>query len=155
MDPITIKVGALIEHEGKLLLIREWSNKKNGHFWNIIKGTLDKPEEGLLACVSRECLEEAGIQVAITGIIDLSYSSKALRMQVNFLGNLLPGSPESIPSQKEQLERGEDIIEKKWFSRDELLGIREEEFINTRAYHAIHSWLDGIVFPLSFLSEGD
>jgi 8-oxo-dGTP pyrophosphatase MutT (NUDIX family) len=155
MNPVTVKVGVLAEREGKILLIREWSNKKAGHFWNIIKGTLDKPGESLLECASRECMEEAGVKIQLTGIIDLSYSPGASRLQVNFLGRPIPGSVEIELNRKEQTERGEDIVEKRWFSRVEAMGIEEDQFINSRAFCAVRLWADGVSFSLELLGEGD
>ena len=46
MADLKVKVGVVVENGDKTLLIREWSNKKSGYFWNIIKGTYgDKENE--------------------------------------------------------------------------------------------------------------
>ena len=36
-----VKVGVLIEHQNKLLLIKERCRRDQKYYWNIIKGTLE------------------------------------------------------------------------------------------------------------------
>ncbi len=52
---ITTKVVVLLQDKNKILLLKEWSNKKGGYFWNLIKGTFgDHDSETLEDCAKRE-----------------------------------------------------------------------------------------------------
>lgn len=153
MADIQIKIGVLIIRDGKLLLIKEWSNKRNGYFWNIVKGTFgDHQNETLVDCAIRECREEAGLDVEIKSLLHcVVLSRNDIRVQFNFMGSVIGQANESQSSTEAQKERGEDINERKWFAKEELNSISSEEFINSRAEDAVKAWINGEVYPLEAL----
>jgi 8-oxo-dGTP diphosphatase len=59
--------GAVVTRGGRLLMIRERSGKHTGQ-WGIPWGFVDEGETPD-AAAARECLEEAGIHVAISGLL--------------------------------------------------------------------------------------
>ncbi|MDE2439302.1 MAG: NUDIX hydrolase [Patescibacteria group bacterium] len=148
---VLVKIGVLVEKEGHLLLIREWSERRRGYFWNIVKGTLDNPEEGVLQCAVRECVEETGAQVSVRGVASIFYS-KAKRVQINLLANFVR---KVLPIKPLRKQKGEEIIETKWVSRGESQRMKGKEFINKRSFIAVRLWARGVSAPLDVLREID
>jgi 8-oxo-dGTP pyrophosphatase MutT (NUDIX family) len=139
---INIKTCAVVEQGGRVLLIKEWSNKRNGYFWNLIKGTFDKEEnESLTDCAIREAQEEAGLEIEIDDLISCyCYSDKVVGLQFNFLAHPKDGSKIKLIDKSEQEERDEDIIELKWFTKKDLFVIKPEEFISRRISNVLRDW---------------
>lgn len=150
----TIKVGVLIVKEDKLLLIKEWSEDKKAHLWNIVKGTFDDSiDKQLSDGAIREAEEEAGVEVSLNGfsniIIKYGFS---IRIYVNFVASIVSGEPHTA-SKNEQSTRKEDITETKWFTKAELKELKEEEFVNDVAFETVTRWRNGENYPLSLLTE--
>lgn len=149
-----IKVGAIIEDNDKILLIKEWSNSKNGYFWNIIKGTFDGLiDDTFEECVIREAMEEIGVSIQLSKFIKLSIKHGfSTRIYVNFVASIVHGKPK-IESKKDQATRNEDIIEAKWFTKHELNKMDEDKYINDVAYETVTSWLNNKTYSLDLLVE--
>lgn len=152
---IYTKVSAVIEKDNKILLIKEWSNKKNGHFWNLIKGTYgDVENETLAECAIREAKEEAGIEISIEKIISCyAYAEELVGLQFNFLAHPKGGSDAGAVNKKDQEKRGEDIIETRWVTKEELLKIKPDEFISKRIYQVIEEWSKGKSYSFETLTS--
>jgi ADP-ribose pyrophosphatase YjhB (NUDIX family) len=149
-----IKIGAIVENTDKILLIKEWSNNKNGHYWNIIKGTFDSSlDETLEECAIREAKEETDITISLVSFINIAVKHGFnTRIYINFVAAITGGKPQ-IVSRKEQVLRKEDITEVKWFNRKRLRTMKEEEFINDVVFEAISKWLNKEIYPLNLLTE--
>ena len=64
-----VAAGVLVEHEGKVLLVRRRMNPFQG-LWTFPAGFVDFDEAPADAAV-RECREETGLEVEITGLLDV------------------------------------------------------------------------------------
>lgn len=150
-----IKVTVLITKDNKILLIKEWSNKRNGYFWNLIKGTFgDHPNETLEACAKRESIEEAGVEVEVENLSSCYVSaSEDFGIQFNFIAHSLSQKPSKITNKTDQQKRGEDIIETKWLTKEEVLKLPAQEFINNRIHKAIDDWSKNKKYSLEVISE--
>ncbi len=151
----TIKVGVIIENEtGEgILLIKEKIKKKDRPLWNIIKGSYgDNGEETVFEAAVRECQEEASVNVELTNILGIQVSKEGdqARIQFNFLAKIVSGEPRIAP-EKDQISRDEFIQEVRWFSRQEILELRKEEFIAYRIYEAVQDWLSGKKYPIEVI----
>jgi ADP-ribose pyrophosphatase YjhB (NUDIX family) len=152
-EVLTLKVGLLVEKEGSLLLIKELSTKKGRYFLNIIKGTYELSDNSLIEAAKREALEEAGISVEITGLLNIFHlkkDSNSKVMQVNFIATT-KDNPRA--SQIKNLITDEHIIEANFFTREELQNLKEDDFINQRAYLSVQKYLSGQNYDLSILDE--
>lgn len=67
-DP-KVAAGVLVEREGKILLVRRVNQPNQGQ-WTLPAGFVDSDEDPRDAAV-RECLEETGLEVRITRIVDI------------------------------------------------------------------------------------
>ena len=155
MKDIQVKVGILIACESNILLIKEWSNKKNGYFWNIIKGTYgDVPNESVKECAIRESFEEAGLKVRLTHLLPcaIMHDENKSQIQYNFIAKKVSGKP-APPSQAEQLTRSEDIQEVRWFSKKEIKKMKMVDFISEKSYGVVYAWMHKKIFPLSLIRE--
>jgi 8-oxo-dGTP diphosphatase len=72
-DPKVAAV-ALIEQDGKVLLVRRVMNPERGK-WTIPGGFVDAGEDPRRAAV-RECLEETNLQVEVTDLLDALFTSE-------------------------------------------------------------------------------
>lgn len=64
-----VAAGVLVGHEGKVLLVRRKMNPRQG-LWTFPAGFVDFDEDPARAAV-RECREETGLGVEITGLLDV------------------------------------------------------------------------------------
>jgi ADP-ribose pyrophosphatase YjhB (NUDIX family) len=67
-DP-KVAAAALILQEGRVLLVRRANDPQRG-LWTLPAGFIDAGEDPAQA-VERECLEETGLQVHVTGLLDV------------------------------------------------------------------------------------
>jgi ADP-ribose pyrophosphatase YjhB (NUDIX family) len=151
----TIKVGLIIENKsnGGILLIKEKIKKKDRPLWNIVKGSYgDNGDETVFEAAVRECREEASVNVELTNILGIQVSKEGdqARIQFNFLAKIISGEPK-IALEEEQVSRDEFIQEVKWFSRQELLELKKEEFIAEKIYEAVQDWLSGKKYPIEII----
>ena len=113
----TIIVGGVIEKDGKFLLVQEAKEKCKGK-WNISAGHLDA-NESIFEGAKREVFEECGCKVEISGVLQIGnkvmtdnswvgiiFSTKLLEDNIKFDKN--------------------EILDVKWFSYEEILGMKNE-----------------------------
>lgn len=67
-DP-KVAVAVLVEKEGQILLARRANDPKRG-LWTLPAGFVDAGEDPARAA-ERECLEETGLHVQVTGLLDV------------------------------------------------------------------------------------
>lgn len=67
-DP-KVAAGVLVEHDGKVLLVRRVNEPGQG-MWSFPAGFVNAHEDPARAA-ERECLEETGLQVKVTGLLDI------------------------------------------------------------------------------------
>lgn len=155
-----LKVGVLIENNGRLLLIKE-RNWKNGKYqWNIIKGTHNSlKDKNLIDTVMRESLEEANAIIKIESLQNIIYLKKHNQpfIQLNFIAKLkhIKKNPinKILKPKKHDDGRSEDIIEIKFFNKTELKKMKIGELIGERAYISIQNWLNNESFPIKALKN--
>jgi len=95
-DP-KVAAAVLIEEDGRFLLVRRAVNPQKG-FWTLPAGFIDAGEDPARAA-QRECFEETGLKVQVTGLLDVLASQEHHR-GANIIifykaeivtGNLIPG----------------------------------------------------------------
>ena len=69
-DP-KVAAAVLVEKEGQVLLVRRANDPLRG-LWTLPAGFVDAGEDPAQAA-ERECLEETGLQVRVTGLLDVLY----------------------------------------------------------------------------------
>lgn len=154
---IKIKVGVIIVKQNKILLIKEKIKSVEKHKWNIIKGTLeDLIQEDVFEAAIRECKEEASVDVKLINLLGvfISRNNQKIRIQFNFTAEIINNSP-AVPDKKNQKLRNEDIIEVKWFSKNQLEKMQKNEFLTKEAYSTIQNWTNGVKHPLDCLINFD
>lgn len=111
-----ISAGALVEHEGRLLLVHLY---RPGHydFW-VAPGGGVNGQESLQAAAVREVREESGLDVEVTKLlyIDELFNANCRFVKFWFAGRLVGGSLDvSHPE-----ARAETIVEAAWLGPEEL-----------------------------------
>lgn len=148
----TVKVAVAVadKKNNQILLLKERYGGEDNYKWNIIKGTYDNAEESIKDTAIRECKEEAGIKVEMKSILGIySYGTDNKRFLFAFNGE----TKDSVVLDKKikQIKRGENIIDFKWFTKQELRSVPENEFISKQIYSAIKDWTDDKNYPLDIL----
>lgn len=111
-----IVAGAVVEKEGKFLLVQEALDKSYGK-WNLPGGHVNR-NENLKDAAKREVKEECGIDVTLK--------------EICFIGNIVKKSGESSVYAYFTAEMNDDnlqcdnteIVDLKWFSYEELLSMQ-------------------------------
>jgi 8-oxo-dGTP diphosphatase len=123
-DP-KVAAAVLIEREGAVLLVRRANEPQRG-LWTLPAGFVDAGEDPAAAAV-RECLEETGLSVRITGLVDVVAGREHGRgadFIIVYRGQVAGGS----------LLAADDADKAGWFPRLELppLAFRATEVVLSR-----------------------
>jgi 8-oxo-dGTP diphosphatase len=109
-DP-KVAAGVLVEQDGRVLLVRRVHQPFQG-FWTLPAGFVDADEDPARAA-ERECLEETGLTIQVTGILDIRWGREHPRgadFIIFYRGQVTGGT----------LHAGDDADEAGWFMRDDL-----------------------------------
>lgn len=150
-----IKVAVLVVNKkGKALLIKERLTDTEQAKWNTIKGTYEDAGETIFEAAVRECLEEASVKVELTHALGIYlYGDEELRIQFNFLATA-KNDKVAVPNEYHQKLRNEDISEVRWFKREELVRLKEIDYVSELAYRVVQEWLkDGKRYPLEIYKQ--
>jgi len=130
----TIKVTALVSRKQRVLLIKEWSKKRRGFFWNVIKGTYDgKKDNNLIDTAIREAWEEASLQVLPVGLLSIFLLKRGGDTIIQFnLCCSIKGQHE--PKLRKKYEKDEGIIELSWFTKKDFQKLKPRSLISKRTY---------------------
>jgi ADP-ribose pyrophosphatase YjhB (NUDIX family) len=109
-DP-KVAAAVLIEKDDQVLLVRRAVDPRRGK-WTLPAGFIDAGEDPR-AAAERECLEETGMQVRITGLLDVLYGQeheKGAHIIIFYRAEVLGG----------QVVAGDDVDRVAFFARHEL-----------------------------------
>lgn len=112
-DP-KVAVAVLVRHNGRVLLVRRANEPFRG-LWSLPAGFVDADEDPLEAAM-RECREETGLVVQITGILTITYGREHARgsdFVIVYGGEITGGT----------LHAGDDADAAEWFERGDLPGL--------------------------------
>ena len=141
-----ITVAAIIERDGKFLLVEEMVE---GHaVFNQPAGHLEA-NESLLDAVQRETLEETGwefIPDAVVGIYKWQHPHK----NETFIRFAFCGKSSDAPVSS-KLDEG--IIQAHWYSADEIFALPETKLRSTMVTHCLQDYLNGKRFDLNFIRD--
>lgn len=123
-DP-KVAAAVLVEQDGAVLLVRRANEPRRG-LWTLPAGFVDAGEDPALAA-ARECLEETGLIVEITGVVEI-VAGREHERGADFIivyGGKVAGG---------LLRAGDDADAVEWFPRSSLpaLAFRATELILTR-----------------------
>jgi ADP-ribose pyrophosphatase YjhB (NUDIX family) len=127
-DP-KVAAAALVERDGRLLLVRRTNNPARGQ-WTLPAGFVDADEDPQ-AAAARECLEETGLEVRVTRLLDVIAGREHPRgasIVIVYLAEAVGGD----------LKAGDDADEVAFFPADDLPALA---FRATR--QAVERWADG------------
>lgn len=138
-----IVAGALIEKDGKYLLIKESHGPAKGK-WNLPAGQWCWGES-IVACAEREVKEESGYDFKAQNILGVFTTQRQEQdifvMAVIFTG-VLGEAGQAVDSE-----------EMKWFSKDEIMALDKNSLRMTLAKELIEDYENGVRYPLSIIKE--
>lgn len=155
MALVNLKVCLLIAESDKVLLIKENAEKDGVHKWNSVKGTIEN--EDILSGAVREAKEEVNVEVSLVnsfGVHVKYYGGDSNKYTVYFLysAKIVKGEPK-LTDASEQVGRSEDIVELKWFTKEELNDLKEEDFVSNVSFLLTRKWLDNVTYPLDAVTS--
>lgn len=123
----------LRKHRGELLLLR----RADSELWTIPTGALKK-NETLTACAIRECREETGLEVELTGLVGIfsdprhriAYDDGEVRVPVNICFHGQPISGELVTDRESE--------QAAWIAPADLDAYDIHPAIRRRISHALH-----------------
>ncbi|MFH0857319.1 MAG: NUDIX hydrolase [Candidatus Magasanikbacteria bacterium] len=134
---ITLKVAGVIKNtKNEVLLIKEKYREEDGYKWNLVKGTFDNTEETLEDCIKRELHEEIGLEnienISLKRIFHYGTKNEPKILFV-FYGYY---SGDEVPSLANNMQ-DENIVEIKWFPREEKEQLSLEDCMSPAVYDSI------------------
>jgi len=133
VNQIKVLVAAIIEKEGKILLVQEGDKDCYGD-WNLPTGHLE-PNEDIFAGTLREIKEETGYEAEIVDLVRIYEYEKEGDNKFRFTFSARIISGEENP--------GHDILKIKWFSKEELEIMKDSEFRNKNLKKMLNDYYDG------------
>jgi 8-oxo-dGTP diphosphatase len=115
-DP-KVASAALIVHSGKILLVRRAYNPQRG-LWTLPAGFVDADEDPIRTA-ERECLEETGLPVRVTGLLDVFHGlehPRGAHILIVYRAELVKGDSGMIPP----IQPGDDVDQVGFFSVESL-----------------------------------
>ncbi|MFH0948935.1 MAG: NUDIX domain-containing protein [Candidatus Aenigmatarchaeota archaeon] len=144
-------VGAIIEKNGKILLVKEAGGTERGK-WNHPAGWIDVGEN-LIESVKREVKEETGFSFKpshVLGIYSLvkKYQEKTLGatphpIKIIFIGD--------VSGKQDKLH--DDVSETKWFSPEEIYKMDRATLRDVDIKQMVKDYFSGKIFPLSLVTH--
>lgn len=145
--PPHITVAAIVEKDGKFLMVEEISGGKL--VYNQPAGHLDPDETLAEACV-REAFEESGWHIEVTHVLGVSRYTSArsgtLYYRTSFIAHTLAHDPTAT------LDDG--IEQAVWLSYEEIKA-QPEKLRSPLVLKNIEQYLSGECYPLSIIQEED
>ena len=138
-----IVVGGVLEKNGKYLLVQEAKKEIRGK-WNLPAGMLDL-NENVFEGAKREILEESRYDVELTGIAKIRNSMVA---GDSFIGIIFSTK---ILKQHSGNSNKNEIMQTKWFSFDEIVGMRDELRSYEWIVEAIAAVENGKIYDLDLI----
>ena len=115
-DP-KIAAAALIIHAGEILLVRRAYNPQRG-LWTLPAGFVDA-DESPIQTVERECLEETGLPVRVTGLFDVLHGQEHPRgahILIVYRAELVKSNNDYL----QKIKPGDDVDQVGFFSLNSL-----------------------------------
>ena len=138
-----IVVGALIEEDGKYLLVQEGKERCRGK-WSFPAGHLE-PGETIFDGAKREVKEETGCDIELTGICQIGnhVSQNDVFTLIMFTAktNFNTFAPQN----------SSEILDIRWFTYDEIEAMRDQLRVQDLILGAINNTRQGIVAPLELI----
>jgi ADP-ribose pyrophosphatase YjhB (NUDIX family) len=142
-------VGAIIERNGKILLVKEAKKEADIGKWNHPAGWIEVGEDPIEA-VKREVKEETGLEFTPTHILGIySLARKNLKpihhpIKIIFIGNI---------SDKETKELSEDVSENKWFTPVEIEKMDSNTLRDLDIKKMVKDYFSGKKYPLDIITH--
>ncbi len=134
-----IVVGAVIEKDGKILLVQEKQPKAYG-LWNTPAGWIDRDETAIEGA-KREVKEETGYDVELNSLLGVYVSTASSRekivCKIVFRGTV-KGGELNFPN--------DELLDAKWFLPSEILSMKDSELRGIRK--EIEDFEKGINYPI-------
>lgn len=140
-----IVVGAMIEKDGKILLVQERQPKAYG-LWNTPAGWLE-PKEKAIEGAKREVKEETGYDIEINSLLGIyihgsRHSPDSIVNKIVFRASIIGGEL-NIPE--------DELLDVKWFEPSEALAMKDSELRGIRK--EIEDFVKNKTYPIDIIRD--
>lgn len=135
-----VMVGAVIEKDGKFLLVQEAKESCKGK-WNLPAGHLEI-NETIFDGAKREILEETGCNVELTGFLQISHRVFKDKIFVGFMFSA------KLTDEHINFDKYE-ILNVRWFSYEELINMKDDLRLYYWIIDAIKAYKDNKIMDLN------
>jgi len=144
--------GAILEKDGKILLVRENTKGHERGKWNQPAGWIDVGENPVAAAI-KEVKEETGLDFEPAGLVGIYSVVKDKReldgnihhaIKLIFTGRITGG---------QLISSNDEIMEVKWFDPAEIQGMTGETLRDIDIKKEVNDYFAGKIFPLDIISH--
>lgn len=143
-------VGAILEREGKILLVKETKEIAKGK-WNHPAGWIEVGENSIDA-VKREVKEETGFDFEPKNILGV-YSLFKNEKDVESLHHPIKLIYTGTISDKEVYELADDVSETSWFTLEEIEKMDLNTLRDLDIKQMVKDYFSGIKYPLNLITH--
>ena len=147
-------VGAILEKDGKILLVKEAQMGKPDHGkWSHPAGWIEVGEDPIEA-IKREVKEEAGFQFVPTHILGLySLVREDLRAKINGVPHPIKIIFVGEASKEKKADLADDISGIKWFSPEEIYRMDQDTLRDLDIKNMVRDFFSNKRYPLGLLTH--
>ena len=145
-------VGAIIEKEGKILLVKE-TKEIAKDLWSHPAGWIEVGENPFDA-IKREIKEETGYDFNPTNIIGIySFYKKHLKEKFDITPHSIKIIFTGKISENSTCELAKDVLENKWFSPEEIYQMDKNTLRDIDIKQIVKDYFTGKKYPLELLTH--
>lgn len=139
-----VKVLVIIANtHGDFLLLKERTKHTPEPKYNFIRGTYDIPGEILIDTAKRECNEEAGIdEFEHFELESIREFYGAEKTRIYYIYRAYTFKDPIVPCRTEQAKLHEDISCCQWMGKEDILSLKESDFVDPIVYSIAQSILN-------------
>lgn len=140
MKPLQKVWWILKRNDGKILIFQEFSQKRNGYFWNIVKWTAEEQDKTHYDTLAREIFEETGLSDLILWQLFDTFPQIIGNIATLLSVYTVEVLGDSSQVSNKNMMDNESIREYQWIDKNSFETIPKEDFMDERIFRVLEKY---------------